>query len=553
VRRRQFLTIASVGPVAALAACTGVNAGPAISTTEAAPTTAAPPSSTAQPSTPAAPQNPGQIPGVPTNDVYIATAINKIDSLSKAIMDQTGIPGMAVAVVHGGEIVFAQGYGVRDIGKPDKVDAETVFQLASLSKPVGATVVATQVGAGTVAWDTPIVTHLPTFALADPYVTQNVTIADMYSHRSGLPTHAADLLEDIGFEQQEIFDRLKFLPLNPFRAIYNYTNLGLTAGAAAVAAAAGTDWATLSERDVYAPLGMTATSSRFGDYQANADRAVGHVKSDAGYAAKYVRDADAESPAGGVSSSVNDVATWLAMVLRGGTAADGTAVVDPAALRAALTPVMRSADGSPVPQQIDARTSFYGYGFGVATDSTGRVELSHSGAFALGFGTSFLAFPNLDLGVVVLTNAAANGTAEALTHQFADIAKFGSVQFDWLPAYQRVLAGGTAPVGSLIGESAPASPAPASPNAAYVGSYANDYYGPLTISESAGSLVLAIGPKNMQFPLTHWDGQIFTMVPTGENAPDGSISKVTFTLTGDTASAVTVEFFDADQLGTFRR
>jgi CubicO group peptidase (beta-lactamase class C family) len=214
VRRRQFLTIASVGPVAALAACTGVNAGPAISTTEAAPTTAAPPSSTAQPSTPAAPQNPGQIPGVPTNDVYIATAINKIDSLSKAIMDQTGIPGMAVAVVHGGEIVFAQGYGVRDIGKPDKVDAETVFQLASLSKPVGATVVATQVGAGTVAWDTPIVTHLPTFALADPYVTQNVTIADMYSHRSGLPTHAADLLEDIGFEQQEIFDRLKFLPLN---------------------------------------------------------------------------------------------------------------------------------------------------------------------------------------------------------------------------------------------------------------------------------------------------------------------------------------------------
>ncbi len=199
--------------------------------------------------------------------------------------------------------------------------------------------------------------------------------------------------------------------------------------------------------------------------------------------AKYVRDADAESPAGGVSSSVNDVATWLAMVLRGGTSADGTAVVDPAALRAALTPVMRSADGSPVPQQIDARTSFYGYGFGVATDSTGRVELSHSGAFALGFGTSFLAFPNLDLGIVVLTNAAANGTAETLTHQFADIAKFGSVQFDWLPAYQGALAGGTAPVGSLVGETAPASPAPASPNAAYVGSYANDYYGPLTISE----------------------------------------------------------------------
>jgi CubicO group peptidase (beta-lactamase class C family) len=545
------LAVASVGPVAALAACTGVNAGPATSTAQAVRTVETTPSP--GPPAPAAAQNPGQIPGVPTNDVYIATAINKIDGLSKAIMDQTGIPGMAVAVVHGGEVVFAQGYGVRDIGKPDKVDADTVFQLASLSKPLGATVVATEVGAGTVAWDTPVVTHLPTFTLADPYVTQNVTIADMYSHRSGLPGHAADLLEDIGFEQQEIFDRLKFLPLNPFRAIYNYTNLGLTAGAAAVAAAAGIDWATLSERDVYAPLGMTATSSRFSDYQANADRAVGHVKTESGYAAKYVRDADAESPAGGVSSSVNDVASWLAMVLRGGTAADGTAVVDPTALRAALTPVIRSADGSPVPPQIDARTSFYGYGFGVATDSTGRVELSHSGAFALGFGTSFLAFPNLDLGIVVLTNAAANGTAEALAHQFADVAKFGSVQLDWLAGYQRALAGVSAPVGSLAGETAPANPAPASPNATYVGSYANDYYGPLTISESSGSLVLAVGPKNMQFPLTHWDGQTFTMVPTGENAPDGSISKVTCTLSGDTASAVTVEFFDADQLGTFRR
>jgi CubicO group peptidase (beta-lactamase class C family) len=553
VRRRQFLAVASVGPVAALAACTGVNAGPPTSTAEAAPTTAATPSSTARPWAPPTPQNPGQIPGVPTNAVFVGTAIRKVDSLSRDIMDQTGIPGMAVAVVHGGEIVFAQGYGVRDIGKPDKVDADTVFQLASLSKPLGATVVATEVGAGAVAWDTPIVTHLPTFTLADPYVTQNVTIADMYSHRSGLPSHAADLLEDIGFEQQEIFDRLRFLPLNPFRAIYNYTNLGLTAGAEAVAAAAGTDWATLSERDVYAPLGMTATSSRFSDYQANADRAVGHVKTESGYAAKYVRDADAESPAGGVSSSVNDVATWLAMVLRGGTAADGTAVVDPAALRAALTPVIRSADGSPVPPQIDARTSFYGYGFGVATDSTGRVELSHSGAFALGFGTSFLAFPNLDLGIVVLTNAAANGTAEALTHQFADIAKFGSVQLDWLAGYQRALAGVSAPVGSLVGETAPANPAPASPNAAYVGAYGNDFYGPLTISDSAGALVLAVGPKNMQFPLTHWDGQIFTMVPTGENAPDGSISMVTFALAGDTASAVTVEFFHANQLGTFRR
>jgi CubicO group peptidase (beta-lactamase class C family) len=93
---------------------------------------------------------------------------------------------MAVAVVHGGKTVYAKGFGVREVGKDDKVDADTVFQLASLSKSVAASVVAHQVGTGSVTWDTPIVSKRPGFALKDPYVTQNVTIGDMFAHRSGL-------------------------------------------------------------------------------------------------------------------------------------------------------------------------------------------------------------------------------------------------------------------------------------------------------------------------------------------------------------------------------
>jgi Domain of unknown function (DUF3471) len=104
-----------------------------------------------------------------------------------------------------------------------------------------------------------------------------------------------------------------------------------------------------------------------------------------------------------------------------------------------------------------------------------------------------------------------------------------------------------------VGETAPANPAPASPLAAYVGTYQNDYYGPATVSESGTGLVMTIGADNQQFPLTHWDGQDFTMVPTGENAPDGSVSAVTFETAGEAASSVTIEFFDASKLGTFRR
>ena len=107
----------------------------------------------------------------------------------------------------------------------------------------------------------------------------------------------------------------------------------------------------------------------------------------------------------------------------------------------------------------------------------------------------------------------------------------------------------------MAGQTPPADPAPASPNSTYVGTYQNDYVGPATVSESGNGLVLTLGPDNQQFPLTHWDGQVFTMVPTGENAPDGSISAVPFEVGADTgaASTMTIEFYDKEGQGTFRR
>lgn len=549
-------------PAASTGSSSGSSSGsPSDAPSGAAATGSADPSGGAS-TLPAPPGNPAGLPGVPTDDANIARAIDQVDAIAQDAMDRSGIPGMAVAVVHGGKIVFAKGYGVREVGRPDAVDADTAFQLASVSKPIGATVVAAEVGKGTVDWTTPVVDHLTGFTLADPAVTQNVTIADMYAHRSGLPNHAGDDLEDLGYDQQQIFDRLRYLPLNPLRAVYNYTNFGMTAGAESVAAAAGTDWSTLSSRDLYGPLGMSATSSDFAAFQANPNHAVLHAPvAGGGYAADYVRDPDNQSPAGGVSGSATDVAKWMALVLAGGKAPDGTQLVDDAALRTALTPVIRSADGSPTPDVIDARAGFYGEGIGVSNDATGRVRLTHSGAFASGGGTTVMMIPALDLGIVVLTNATANGTAESVTASFADVAEYGAQQYDWLTAFQNVFTGINAPQGDLVGQTPPSAPAPAAANSAYVGTYQNDYFGPITVSESGGGLVLTAGPKQVQYQLTHWDGQTFTFNPVGnrgsepggENVDDGSISAVTFTVTGDTASSVTVEQWNKNGLGTFTR
>lgn len=487
---------------------------------------------------------PNQVAGVPIPDGRIDDAVGELDRLAEGLLSSSGIPGMAIAVVHGGKLVYSKGFGVRNIVTKEKVDQDTVFQLASLSKPVGATVVARRIAAGGVEWDTPVRRLLPSFALADPYVTEHVTVGDLYAHRSGLPDHAGDLLEDLGYDRQQILDRLRLLPLGSFRDSYEYTNFGLTAAAVAVAAAAGDDWETLSEGTIYGPLGMKSTSSRYADFASRANRAEGHVLVDGKYeVANPQRQPDAQSPAGGVSSSVADMAKWMTMVLANGSAG-GSVVVPPEDLLPAITPQAVSAP----PSTPDARAGFYGFGFNVSDSASGRVVLGHSGAFGLGAGTAFTLIPSADVGIVTLTNAAPIGVPETLNAEFADLVQFGRIQQDWRALYRTAFEPLSAPAGALAGEQPPADPTPARPPASYAGTYDNTYYGPATISATDNALTLSLGPNNMTFPLKHWDGDTFVFSPSGENANPGSVSKATFA--GD---KLTLEYYDTEHLGVFTR
>ena len=192
-------------------------------------------------SPPSAPSDapPNEVSGLQIPAGRIDDAVARVDGLVGDLMRSTGIPGMAVAIVHGGKVLYAKGFGLRDAtkggGQDNTVDADTVFQLASVSKSVGATVVAHEVSDNVVTWDTPVTSKLPWFALNDAYVTSHLTIADLYSHRSGLPDHAGDKLEDLGYDRRQVLERLKYLPLAPFRNSYAYTNFGVTATASAAA------------------------------------------------------------------------------------------------------------------------------------------------------------------------------------------------------------------------------------------------------------------------------------------------------------------------------
>jgi CubicO group peptidase (beta-lactamase class C family) len=467
---------------------------------------------------------PNQTPAAPVSAGQIEAAIKQLGPLAKDMLKKSGIPGMAVAAVYNGQTVFAEGFGLRHAGAPETVTADTVFQLASVSKSVSATIMAQQIGRGGVSWSTPLVQHLPWFTLSDPWVGSHVTLGDMFAHRSGLPDHAGDELEDVGYTRDQVLHRLRYLKLASFRNTYAYTNYGVTAAAEAVAAAAGIDWPSLAETVLYQPLDMPSTSSRFADFIRRPNRASGHVLVNGAYVAKYQRQPDPQTPAGGVSSSVRDMTHWLAMVLQSGKY-NGAQIVDAAALLPAVTAEMLIAQ-SP---DMSARPETYGYGFNVGTQPTGRTTIGHSGGFALGAGTHFLLIPSLNIGVIALTNAAPSGAAEAFTASFADLVQFGAITRDWYTGYNHLTAPISAPVGELAGKSQPSNPAPSANLHELTGTYGNDYFGPAEIDAQSAGLLLKIGPRGKAFPLTHWNGNIFTYIPEGENAPDGSRAALTFT------------------------
>ncbi|WP_006241445.1 serine hydrolase [Mycolicibacterium tusciae] len=507
------------------------------------------PGCTEKPAEPAPPSPPTQadvppplVPAMPLPENAVDKAVAKLDGIAGELMRKSGIPGMAVAVVHQGKTVYSKGFGVKDVKTGDKIDTDTVFQLASLSKPLTSTVVAHQVGVDAIGWDTPIVSKLPWFALSDPVVTQMVTVGDMLSHRSGLPDHAGDMLEDIGHDRRYVLDRLRDFPLDPFRISYAYTNYGFTSGAEAVAASAGKPWDVLADDVLFDPLGMPSTSYRFADYESRANRAIGHIHVDGSYEPRYIRDADPQAPAGGVSSSVNDMTRWLAMVLANGKH-DGKQIVDADALLPAITPQIVSSPAS----EPAMRSGFYGFGFNTGTTSGARTELSHSGAFELGAGTNFVILPSADVAIVALTNATPSGVPEALTAQFADLVQFGEVREDWYGLYNKVFVEMEKPVGTLVGQHPPADPKPPAPLSTYVGTYNNDYWGTARVTEKDGKLVLALGPE-LTVPLDHWDGNVFTFEFVTENAPPGTISKATFD-----GNKLVLEYYDESGKGTFTK
>ncbi|MEY3080055.1 MAG: D-alanyl-D-alanine-carboxypeptidase/endopeptidase AmpH [Pseudomonadota bacterium] len=478
-------------------------------------------------------------------DAAVRTAVAKLPAFVRKVMKRTGVPGVAVAVVHKDKLIYAEGFGVRSTRTGGAVTRDTVFQIASVSKPLGSTAVAAAISNGALTWDTPVAPLLPGFSLADPSVSEAVTVGDLYAHRSGLPGEFGNDLEKFGFDRQYIFEHADREPLAPFRTFYAYSNFGLTAGGVAAANATGRDWNALARDFLFAPLGMVRSTYSHEALKKMKNVASLHQRVNGRWVPGPKRNADAQAPAGGANSTVMDLSRWIRLLLAGGVY-EGRRIIERQPLDDMLSIQIRtSGDGEGIARG-------YGFGMEVSVEADGGVAWSHSGDFQRGASTQVYLVPELELGIVTLTNGWPVGVPQAINATFVDWVSYGRSTEDWLKVIGALFAPYTTPTYEIDGQKRPRDPNSSGLLVGYAGSYESDYAGNAEVTVQRRQLVLALGPDGAtRIPLRHWDGDVFFYNALG--LPDGFYTAVRFLRDGQGfVTSMTVDEVNSG-LGRFAR
>jgi CubicO group peptidase (beta-lactamase class C family) len=252
---------------------------------------------------PAAAQGNGH-PDLRALDAYFAKAAKDWD-----------VPGLAIAIVYKGQLVFAKGYGVRDVSTKQPVDTQTIFAIASTTKALTSAALGMLVDEGKVRWDDPVTKYLPSFQMSDPWTTREVTVRDLITHHAGLPN--ADYLWTGGDNSRdEVIRRIRFIqPTYSFRAGYIYHNVMYTVAGAVIEAASGMTWDEFIRRRIFEPLGMTRSVTTLAEAVTKDNRAQPHGRDPDTLRVSGNSLADGIGPAGSVWSSVADMSKWVKFLL----------------------------------------------------------------------------------------------------------------------------------------------------------------------------------------------------------------------------------------------
>lgn len=430
-------------------------------------------------------------------------ALADFDAYVDATRKQFDVPGIAVAIVKDGKIVLEMGSGVRKLGDPAKVDAHTRFAIASNTKAFTAASLAILADEKKLDMNDRVVDRLPWFQMSDPYVTREMRVRDLLAHRSGLSLGAGDLLywPATTYTTKEVVERLRYVPItNSFRAEYAYDNILFAVAGLVIEQVSGRPWADFVRDRIFQPLGMTESITSAPDHiNPGDDTAIGHAKFDF----KDLKPVEPMSwnnnpSAGGIYSSVHDLSKWMTMQLAGGVYTDANgkqqrlfSAARQKEMWSLLTPI-RIPEPS-VPELKAAVPNFSGYGEGwFVSDYRGHKLVWHTGGWP-GMVSRLTLVPDLNLGVVVLTNQESGAAFQAVTMRALD-AYMDAPKTDWIAAYAASVkkAEGNADDSMKQHEAARMKGAkPSLPLDGYVGTYRDPWYGDVKVSKQGGKLVMS--------------------------------------------------------------
>jgi CubicO group peptidase (beta-lactamase class C family) len=448
-----------------------------------------------------------------------------IDRLARESMAAFQLPGMAVAIVKDDRVVYAKGFGVKEIGGTTPVTADTLFQIASTSKAFTTTAMAMLVDEKKMRWDDRVSQHVDYFRLSDPCADSLVTLRDIVSHRSGVSRHD-ELWDYTTWPREDIIRRIGSAKLTrPIRAAYQYNNIMFMTAGEAVSAASGMPWETFVKTRLFEPLGMRNTVVSEEDW-VRADHASSH---------RYDWDTrtvsvhktnpyDSLGPAGTIKSSARDLAQWVRFHLADGTI-DGKRLVSPEALSETKKPqVVLSTDRDDYPE---TNISTYGLGWRVQ-DYRGELLVWHSGSLNF-FRAQVALLPKARAGVVLLTNMNRGYGIIALRNGLLD-ALIGEGTRDWnayFLAHEEKLEANAKKSKAEKDAKRVKDTKPSRSLDAYAGTYSGPAYGDGRVDLVDGQLVLTW--HRLRLPLTHYHFDTFTATNKVEEIDE----QVTFALGAD--------------------
>ena len=442
-----------------------------------------------------------------------AIAPRKIDVTVAHAMKAFDVPGIAVAIVKDGKVVFAKGYGVRELGKAPAVDADTLFQIGSNTKAFTAAALAILVDEGKVHWDDKVIQYMPEFLMYDPYVTREFTIRDLLTHRSGLGLGAGDLMffPETDFSREEIIHNLRYLkPVSSFRSKFDYDNVLYMVAGQLAAKVANQSWESFVKQRILDPLQMQPCAPSYESIADRGDLAAPHQMIDGKVTAIRVQGLKAVGPAGTINCSVNSMSKWLITQLNGGTGPSGQKIFS-----ADRGDEMWSINTmQPLNPALAAltHTNFLGYGLGwEIQDQFGHKRVSHTGGVP-GTVTWVSMIPDLKLGVLVFTNQENGFAMEAIGNQILD-AYLGAPSRDWVALaaeFSKHRSDEAEKVEAESEKTAAAPIAPPLPLGAYVGHYSDAWRGEATVQLREGKLQLSISrAQDLEGTLAPFSANLF--------------------------------------------